>query len=66
MKREITDLIDRVKADCLVGKPQKRDTIIALLDLEPGSQEYAYLCRAARERKLTFGAPSAWILHLVL
>ena len=47
MKREITDLIDRVKADCLVGKPQKRDTIIALLDLEPGSQEYAYLCRAA-------------------
>ena len=49
MKREITDLIDRVKADCLVGKPQKRDTIIALLDLEPGSPEYAYLCRAARE-----------------
>lgn len=73
MKREITDLIDRVKADCLVGKPQKRDTIIALLDLEPGSQEYAYLCRqpakqpwSSRERKLTFGAPSAWILHLVL
>ena len=59
MKREITDLIDRVKADCLVGKPQKRDTIICAG--QPAKQPWS-----SRERKLTFGAPSAWILHLVL
>ena len=61
MKREITDLIDRVKADCLVGKPQKRDTIIALLDLEPGSPEYAYLCRAAREAAMVITGKEAYL-----
>ncbi len=61
MKREITDLIDRVKADCLVGKPQKRDTIIALLDLEPGSQEYAYLCRAAREAAMVITGKEVYL-----
>lgn len=61
MKREITDLIDRVKADCLVGKPQKRDTIIALLNLEPGSPEYAYLCRAAREAAMVITGKEAYL-----
>ena len=51
----------QVKADCLVGKPQKRDTIIALLDLEPGSQEYAYLCRAAREAAMVITGKEAYL-----
>lgn len=54
--------IDRVKADCLAGRRQDRQTIIDLLAIKPGSEEYHYLCRAAKEAaaEITSGEAYLW------
>ena len=61
MDQKIVNLIDRVRTDCLEGKAQDRDTIVTLLDIEPGSSEYAYLCQAAREAAMAVTKKEAYL-----
>ena len=61
MNQEIINLIDRVRAGCLAGKTQDRDTIIALLNIIPGSEEYSYLCQAAHQAALTVTKREAYL-----
>ena len=61
MNQETINLIDRVKADCLAGKAQDRDTIVSLLDITPGSEEYTYLCQSARQAALVITKKEAYL-----
>lgn len=53
--------IDQVKADCLAGRRQDRQTIIDLLAICPGSEEYRYLCQAAREAAAVITGGEAYL-----
>ena len=46
---DITELIDKVKEDCLKGIVQPKETMIRLLDIPTDTPEYDYLCRCAFE-----------------
>ena len=52
---------DRIKADCLAGRRQDRQTIIDLLAICPGSEEYRYLCQAAREAAAVITGGEAYL-----
>ena len=61
MDTAVKACIDRVKADCLAGRRQDRQTIIDLLAICPGSEEYRYLCQAAREAAAVITGGEAYL-----
>ena len=58
---DIRKLIDKVKADCLQGIVQSRETMVQLLDIPVDTPEYDYLCHAAFEAAKIISGKEAYL-----
>ena len=61
MTREIRDLVDRCKEECLKGRDQGKKEIVELLSVDPTSEDALYIREAANEVTRAVTACKGWV-----
>ena len=61
MGKELRDLVDRCKEECLAGRDQGKSTVVKLLETDPLSDDALYIRAAANEVTRTVTQGKGWV-----